>query len=184
MCIRDRGNTVVIMDREDYNNKIQNFIINNNIGLLNSDPTENYVKRLNRFNRCTHLFDEQTRSLKPINSKAPVLTGLPKLQKDAIPLRPLVNFTTAPGYKTAKKLVNIIKHNIQIINDHSLINSVDFVNKVKNLIVEPSYKLVSFDIVNLYTNIPVAETLRILKINLIDTNKLDIDSLNEMMHIL
>ena len=29
-----------------------------------------------------------------------------------------------------------------------------------------------------------AETLRILKINLIDTNKLDIDSINELMHIL
>ena len=30
MTKADEGNTVVIMDREDYNNKIQNFIINNN----------------------------------------------------------------------------------------------------------------------------------------------------------
>ena len=34
-------------------------------------------------------------------------------------------------------------------------------NKVKNLIFEPTHKLISFDIVDLYTNIPVAETLRI-----------------------
>ena len=122
--------------------------------------------------------------LKGINSKAPTLTGLPKLHKEGIPLRPLVNFTTAPGYKMAKKLVNIIKHNIRITNDHSLINSIDFVDKVKDLIIEPSYKLASFDIINLYTNIPVAETLRILKINLINTNKLDIESINELMDVL
>ena len=90
----------------------------------------------------------------------------------------------APGYKTAKKLVTIIKHNIQIINDHSLINSVDSVNKVKKLIVEPTHKLISFDIVDLYTNIPVVETLRILRTNLINTNKLDINNINELMHIL
>ena len=57
-------------------------------------------------------------------------------------------------------------------------------NKVKNLIVEPTHKLISFDIVDLYTNIPVAETLRILRTNLINTNKLDINNINELMHIL
>ena len=63
------------------------------------------------------------------------------------------SFTTTPGYKTAKKLVNIIKHNINITNSHSISNNVDFVNKVKDLMIEPQYKLASFDIVNLYTNL-------------------------------
>ena len=49
---------------------------------------------------------------------------------------------------------------------------------------EPQYKLASFDIVNLYTNILVADTLRILRNNLVNTNKLDIDSTNELMDLL
>ena len=57
----------------------------------------------------------------------------------------LINFTTAPGYKTAKKLVNIIKRNINIVNSHSITNNIDFVNKVKDLKIEPNHKLVSFD---------------------------------------
>ena len=156
----DKGNTLVIINKNDYDDKIRDFIVNNNITLLTSDPTDLYVKRLNRsLNMCTHLFDERTRrSLKPINSKAPVLSGLPKLHKEGIPIRPLVNFTTAPGYKAARKLVSILKHNLHLINNRSLINSCDFVEKVKNLMIEPHYKLISFDIVNLYTNVPVSET--------------------------
>jgi hypothetical protein len=182
----DKGNTVVIIDVNTYNEKIQDFIIANNIVKLVSDPTKHYIKSLNQcINRCTHLFDERTRrSLKPINAKAPVLTGLPKLHKENIPIRPLVNFTTAPGYKTAKRLVNVIKQNILLHNNYSLIDSTDFVDRVKNINIEPSYKLASLDIVNLYTNIPITETIQILRNNLIVTKKLDIESIHELIDLL
>ena len=45
----------------------------------------------------------------------------------------------------------------------------------------PTYKLASFDIVNLYTNIPVNQTLDILYNNLIKSNKLDSHSINELI---
>ena len=116
----DKGHTLVVIDNDTYTQKVNEFISDNNIKVLNSDPTDSFVKILNStINNCVTLFDERTgRYLKPINAKAPRLTGLPKIQKDNVPIRPLVNFTTAPGFKTAKKLVKLIKENIHLTNNH------------------------------------------------------------------
>ena len=69
-------------------------------------------------------------------------------------------------------------------NNWNLINSCYFVEKVKDLMIEPHYKLISFDIVNLYTNVPVSETLRLLRTNLVNTNKLDANCINEILELL
>ena len=84
----DKGNTLTIMDTDAYNAKLQDFISDNNIRRLNSDPTDTYVKNLNNsINRCVHLFNESTRRyLKLINAKAPIFTGLPKIHKSNTPI--------------------------------------------------------------------------------------------------
>ena len=139
----------------------------------------------NTINNCTNLFDDRTRHfLKPINARGPKLTGLPKIHKNDIPIRTLVNFTTAPGFKTSKKLVTLIKDNIFLKNNHIIVNNIDFINRVNDIKLQPSYKLASFDIVNLYTNIPVNQTLDILNDNLHDTNKLDTQLIKELITIL
>ena len=50
--------------------------------------------------------------------------------------------------------------------------------------MEVQYKLASFDIVNLYTNIPIQETLNILKNNLLKTKIMDQQMINELIYIL
>ena len=196
MCIRDsnnalitkadKGHTLVIIHNDTYTQKVHKNISDNNIEIINFDPTDSYVKSLNNtINNCTNLFNDRTRrSLKPINARAPKLTGLPKIHKDDIPIRPLVNFTTAPGFKTAKKLVTLIKDNVFLKNNHIIVNNTDFINKVKDIKLQPSYKLASIDIVNLYTNIPANQTLDILNDNLHDTNKLDTQLIKELITIL
>lgn len=120
---------MVIMGTKHYNDRVNDFIANNNIKKLNADSTDNYVQKIiQNLNKCVHLFDERTRrSLKPINSRAPVLTGLPKIHKVGFPIRPLVNFTTAPGYTTAKKLVSVLKQNLNLTNNRSVVNNTDFI---------------------------------------------------------
>ena len=54
----------------------------------------------------------------------------------------------------------------------------------RTVTVLPSYKLVSFDIVNLYTNIPVLETIEILKNNLIKTAILNRQQIDELISLL
>ena len=69
MCIRDRGDTLVVMEKRDYTQKVFDFINNNNIKKIDRDPTKAYVKTLNNtINQCNFLLDEKTRRyLKPIS---------------------------------------------------------------------------------------------------------------------
>lgn len=182
----DKGDTLVIMHSTEYIDKVNNFITSNNIKLLNKDPTKTFVKQLNNaIGNCKDLCDDASRRyLKPLNAKAPQLTGLPKIHKLDKPIRPLVNFTTAPGFKTAKKLTDIIRNNINIQNNHSLKSSLQFVNDIKDFKLLPNYKIASFDIVNLYTNIPINDTLIILKQNLESTGKLNGIQILELMNLL
>ena len=182
----DKGHTLVIIDRNTYKQKVHKFILENNIETLNNDPTNSYTISLNKtINKCTSLLDEPTRrQLKPINARAPMLTGQPKLHKTDTPIRPLVNFTTAPGYKTAKKLATIIKENIVLNNNRTVINNLDFINKIRDIKISPNYKLASLDIVSLYTNVPVKQTIDILNNNLLTTKKLDTQKIQELILLL
>lgn len=182
----DKGNTIVIMDTIQYSQKVNQFIENNNIAMINTDPSPGFVSTLNNtINRCTHIFNSATRhSLKPINAEAPQFTGLPKIHKPNVPIRPLVNFTTAPSYKVSKKLVQIIKNSISLKNNHSTKNCTEFINKLKNVQIKPNYRIASFDIVDLYTNIPVHDTIAILKSNLGEANIRSTDEINEIITLL
>ena len=174
---------MVLLPQQEYINKIHEFIDSNNIETLADDPTKRYVKILNEtINKCTNLLDKRTRRyIKPIHAQAPQLTGLPKLHKQNIPIRPLINYTTAPSYKIAKLLQQIIKNNITLENDRSIKNNIDFINKIKVTKLLPQYKIASFDIVNLYTNVPVTDTIEILKENLIRKATMNIQEINELI---
>jgi predicted GIY-YIG superfamily endonuclease len=164
----DKGNTLVIMKNTDYTDKVKDFIIKNNIDKLNKDPTATYTKEINKaISNCKHLLSaNDIRYLKPIHPHAPPLKGLPKLHKDNTPIRPLVNYMPAPAYRLAKKLESIIKKEVKLHNSHSLKNSLELIETIKNTELNPRYTLASLDITNLYTNVPVTETINILQDNL------------------
>ena len=171
----DKGNTIVIMKNDQYIQKSYDFINNNGIIKINIDPTQNYKTEINEaINNSTNLLDDITkRMVKQINPQAPQFNGLPKIHKQNTPIRPLINFKTSPGYKIAKKIAIIIKNNIILDNNHSIKNNFDFIEKTKNIDIKNNFKLASFDIVNMYTSIPIDETISILKNNLIKHKKLN-----------
>ena len=86
------------MDSESYTTKINDFISSNNIRILNFEPTDTYVKNLNnKINKCVNLFNESTwRCSKPSNTIAPVLTGLSKIHKNNLPVRPKMCIRDSP----------------------------------------------------------------------------------------
>jgi len=119
-----------------------------------------------------------------IDPSAPVLKGLPKVHKPNIPIRPLVNFVTAPTYRVAKKLDSILRSNIILENDHSIKNSLELIEKTRNLDIKTHYTMASFDVENLYTNVPVKFTLELVKRNLTDNSGLDSETISEIMKLL
>ena len=55
--------------------------------------------------------------------RAIIFTGLPKIHKEHMPIRPLINYTSAPSYIVAKKLQLILKNSIKLTHVHSVKNS-------------------------------------------------------------
>ena len=110
MTKTDKSNGIVITKNSDYDNKINDFITSNQFKTLNEDPTEEYSKVTNTaINKCKTISKITQNQLKVIKPKAPTLHGLPKLHKENIPLRPVVNYKNAPTYKLCGFLHRKIK---------------------------------------------------------------------------
>ena len=65
-------------------------------------------------------------------------------------------------YNTAKFLAKILRPLVGL-NNHHILNSEDFINKIADLEVPPGQKLVSYDVSALFTSIPINEATSIVR---------------------
>ena len=72
----------------------------------------------------------------------------------------------APAYKLAKHLTKILNQHINLNNRYNLTNSTNLANDLIKLPVHDNYRMITFDIKDLYVNIPIDETLNIIKTKL------------------
>ena len=159
----DKGNTLVIMNKPDYVNKVESFLKHKDFIPLNKDPTLSFNKTVKNFIKDSQLTTSvsELKSLTNMNPQTPKLYGLPKLHKHDIPIRPVVSYTSAPSYKLAFKYNTIFKDHSQFSPKHSVKNSLDLIDKLKPLTLPQNGILVSFDVSSLFINVPVHQTLRI-----------------------
>ena len=181
----DKGNTAVIIYKSEYNCKIEEYISNSNISILRNDPTNTYLKTVNKvINKSTSILNKQQIYFnKMIKPTAPTITGLPKLHKPNTPIRPLINFTTSPSYRIAKFLNIWLTQNIKLEDNSSIKNNIELVDKIISIHIPSGAKLASFDVTNMYTNIPIAETLQITE-NLLTQNQIEAKKVKEAIEIL
>ena len=93
---------------------------------------------------------------------APRLYGLPKLHKENVPLRPIVSAIGSPTYKIAKHLSKLLQPFIGQ-TETFIKDSTHFIEKLKDIKLTPEDRLISFDVVSLFTKVPVEETLQYIK---------------------
>ena len=128
----DKGNCTVIMDRPDYDRKINALLNDNDIYsklVTKRNPINNITKDVNGF-VYQLLLDNK---IKPDKyywlhcSKAvmPRFYGLPKIHKVNVPLRPIMSFVNSTTYNISKFLSIIIKP--LMTNRFSVKNSIDFI---------------------------------------------------------
>ncbi|XP_038054619.1 uncharacterized protein LOC119726835 [Patiria miniata] len=79
-----------------------------------------------------------------------------------IPLRPIVASRGSPTYNTAQHLAKILRPLVGH-SPHHVCNSSQFVSITRNLTVQPTDLLVSFDVVSLFTNVPTGEACKLAK---------------------
>lgn len=96
----------------------------------------------------------------------------PKIHKEGIPLRPIVNTIGSPIYDLAKflakKLCPLAGNTSSYIKD-----SASFIQWTKNLEMNDEYLMVSFDVMPLYTMIPLDEAIEVMQ-PIIDSETIDL----------
>lgn len=160
----DKGNTIVILDRTAYNQKVNDVIQGEEFECLSSDPTKKFTLELkNAINNTSYISPNHLKNIIPMNPRSPFLYGLPKTHKDNIPIRPVVSYIGAPAYNLAKYLNVLLKNKSCFNPQYSLKNSLDLVVKIKDIQIPPYSKLLSLDVDSLFTNVPFEECLSILE---------------------
>jgi hypothetical protein len=181
----DKGNSIVIMYLDDYNNKVQDFIDHNNFKLLNRDPTKMFQNRIKDTIKSCQLTlpnDNKRTALTNMNPTAPNIQGLTKVHKPVYPIRPIINWQGAPAYKLDKHLNKLIQTHIPLPNAFNVRSPTNLIEDLLEIPYKQGLKLVSFNIVNIYPNIPTNELPQIIE-NLSCNNQIDRKVISELIKI-
>ena len=92
--------------------------------------------------------------LRSTDGNPPAIRGFNKHHKDGYPLRPIETCIGSALYNTSEFLTDILAP-IQNGNGFSVANSQEFSNEIADVIIQDDETMVSFDVVSLFTAIPV-----------------------------
>jgi hypothetical protein len=159
----DKGGATVLMNMDDYNKKmIEHLTKSGSYRKLDSNPIKRIIRQVKIAINNSNLDERTKKCLTPNNEITPRIYGLPKIHKEDVPLRPIVNTIGSPTYELAKHVAKILSplvgHTDSFIKDSN-----DFINIIKNEKVGPQDTLISFDVVSLFTKIPLDEAIQIVK---------------------
>ena len=166
----DKGNGTVIMTSHDYNEKLLQILADESkFQLLCINPTADnhpivqYENRLQRIVRRIVKPQVDTRiyhNIYPQGGMPGKLYGTAKVHKASIPLRPVVSMINTPQYDLSKYLDNVLRPYLQ--NQHTVSSAFQLTEKLKTLTLTDTTDIVSFDVCNLFTNVPLSYTIDII----------------------
>lgn len=166
----DKNAGLVILNKSIYIEKTLQFFEDNNIKEIKNNPMLSYNNKLNPIlKKCLPTLQKlgavNIHTIKEKNPRIPVLYSMIKLHKPDKSIRPITSAVNSPANKISKVLNNILVDKLKCRSKYSIRNSIELIEELKsiNLNKDNTYLLLSFDVVNLYTNVPVEQTLSILK---------------------
>ena len=87
--------------------------------------------------------------------------GLPKTHKKGTPLRPIQFMTDLFHHELGKWLAVLLQSVLERFSSHCTSDSFTFAKTMANLDIDPNVFMCSFDVSNLFTNVPLDETIKI-----------------------
>ena len=87
--------------------------------------------------------------------------GLPKVHKQSVPLRPILSMSGSPQFAISKWLCDLLKPAIDFYGAYCVKDSFTFSDKVRTEKLSPNGHMCSFDVVGLFTNVPLQEVIDI-----------------------
>ena len=154
----DKGDAVVIMNRQDYINEgLRQLSDTKFYKRLNRDPTRKTSAEiqtfLSRMKTLKLLPDEHITFLTPKNCRTPVFYMLPKIHKENNPGRPIVSACDSPTENLSAYIDSFLKPLAQQVKSY-IKDTNHFLRKLNEIGQLPENSLlVTIDVVSLYTNI-------------------------------
>ena len=160
----DKGNATMVMSTTDYDHQVNEILSTNTYQCLPRNPSP-VIERTLTTKLCTlyqaQVIDNTTyHHLKPSAFTCPRFFCQPKIHKPDGPLRPIVASQGSPSYNIATHLTKNL-HRLVGLTEHHINNTSKLVDIIKHIHLRPTDILVSFDVVSLFTNIPIEEACNI-----------------------
>ena len=158
----DKGNATVELDRVEYSNKLADLIGNGGYCKVKKDPTLKTERKLSQILGKNKDLIPQTKYCQLIqhHNKLQHIYGLPKIQKDGIPLRLIVrNRGSAchPLSRFPEEIISLLTGK----SSSYVKNSALFVERITDASIH-SNQMVSLEVVSLFTKVPTNETLAVV----------------------
>ena len=162
----EKGVAMVVMNRHDYIKKARALLDDTyTYKAITSDPTTKLKNRLINMLKMMKgegNIDENTyKKVYPTGASAPKFYRLPKIHKEDVPLRPIVSSIGSVTYGVAKELSRILTTLVGNSSHH--VNNSLFAEEIRNIKLERGECLTPFDVTALYTSIPVADAIELIK---------------------
>jgi len=172
----DKGRSVVLLDKVEYNAKCETLLSDTSTCKKEKrDPTAvlttKVINHLKDLKQSGAISLKLYRDLYTTMAITPKFYCLPKIHKPDIPLRPIVASCGSITYHLAKHVAWLLRPLVGRTKHH-IKNSLDLVHKLKELRLTEEESLVSFDVTSLFTNVPVEESIEIIKTRLERDNTL------------
>ena len=158
-----------MLDKTKYNGNCFSIMNTNKFKKFDKNRTVSYETKIQRTlrNMKSRLTLQEYIKVYPTGSNAGKVCNTAKIRKlpesrtvDQLSLRPIVsNIGTASYYLAkhiGKMLVSLSK------SDYSVQKSKDFVNLIKPRKIPNNHQLISFDVISLFTNVPIDTTIDII----------------------
>ena len=175
----DKGSGIVLMNKEDYIKKLEDILQDKtkfHKCTKEKDKTTSVENALSKVLHKMHkdlLIDSETlEKLKPSGCTIPRLYGLPKVHKQGIPLRPVLDMYSSPYHAIAKWTSKLLEPVRKVLTRYSLWDTFEFVDRIK-YVNHSDKRLLSFDVVPLFTNVTLTETVSYI-CDFINEHKLNI----------
>ena len=177
---QDKGRGIVRLDTTEYTEKCMALLNTEYFKRLTTDPTAATERKIDKvLRKIKSKFSEQEyKRLYPAGSAPARFYGTAKLHKlknditfDDLPIRPIMSNINTASYQLAKYLAKLLSP--LSTSEYTVKSTSDFITHIKGQNVPNNFKLISFDVTSLFTNVPLDFTIDVILKRIYDENEVN-----------